>query len=1281
MSWNRPFSALTGASSASPVRLAVSFLTIGVLVVGTVWFSVTSKGASLPLSQSPLQGEAAIAHLKQQGLYNSLREAMIASRYGIQPVPGSVDTYAARNPAHELQAEFSPDGLRLENRAPEHQRQLVMKLHSLGYGDRQRAVTVATLKAQGQRVDYTHKLSISRSRATSRQTHPSIQEWFINRPEGLEQGFTLFEPPAERLTGEPLRLTLEIAGELRMRASNDRQAVELMDKFGRGVLRYDHLKVTDTQGRELRAWMSVKGRELRLVVEDETASYPLTIDPTITQQAYLKASNTEALDRFGAAVAISGDTIVVGAPLEDSNATGINGNQANNTASSSGAAYVFTRSGANWSQQAYLKASNTGASDRFGAAVAISGDTIVIGASSEASNATGVNGDQANNLAGSSGAAYVFTRSAGIWTQQAYLKASNTGAGDEFGTSVAISGDTIVVGALFEESNATGVNGDQANNLATRSGAAYVFTRSGANWSQQAYLKASNTGTSDEFGWSVAVSGDTIVVGALLEDSNATGINGDQANNAASSSGAAYVFTRNAGIWSQQAYLKASNTDAGDQFGTSVAISGDTIVVGALFEDSNATGIDGDQVNNLTSNSGAAYVFTRSAGIWGQQAYLKASNTEAADQFGTSISISGDSIVVGALFEDSNATGVNGDQANNLTSNSGAAYAFALPSSGTLPIISTTAFSPLTRERGAAVINSAIATVSNSEGVATAISVVVNGSATATVNGVTLSNIVNTSGTITADVVADCTASNASFTLTARNGSLTADAVFTVNVTADTKPPILSCPLDITTSADSASCDQMVNYATPVGSDNCGTASVLCNPASGSAFPKGTSTVSCTATDGSGNTANCSFSVTVTDTTPPTMSCPGNLTEPTNAGQCQAVVSYPTPGASDNCSGVGTVTCAPASGTAFQKGSTTVTCTVSDAAGNSTSCRFSVVVQDQEAPTLNCPANITAQTGAKQCSAVVSYVTPTASDNCSGVGTVTCTPASGSVFPKGTTTVTCSALDASGNPATCSFTVMVNDNTPPTIVCPANIKQPTDSGVCSAVVNFTIPAATDNCSGVTVMCSPSSGSTFPKGTTTVSCTATDTAGNQAACSFTVTVQDAQPPRIICPANIVWMTSAPNQTTVAVTYAAPTVVDNCGSSTVVCSPPSASAFPVGTTTVTCTATNSSGNQASCSFTVTVYDVCIQDDSDSSRKLIFNSVTGAYVFTCGTQTWSGIGSVEQHGQEITLTHKKGDRRVKATISGAPFRATASLQSPPNNPPCLINDSSVLNNDCSQ
>jgi hypothetical protein len=203
----------------------------------------------------------------------------------------------------------------------------------------------------------------------------------------------------------------------------------------------------------------------------------------------------------------------------------------------------------------------------------------------------------------------VFTRTAGAWTQQAYLKASNTDAGDRFGQGLAIDGDTLVAGARFEASAASGVNGDQSDNSAPIAGAVYVFTRTAGAWTQQAYLKPSNAGANQNFGGSVAIAGDLVVVGARLEDSNATGINGDQKNSSAPDSGAVYLFTRSGGLWTQKDYLKATNSEAGDEFGVSVALSGTTLAVGALYEGSNATGVNGNQADNSAPNSGAVYVF------------------------------------------------------------------------------------------------------------------------------------------------------------------------------------------------------------------------------------------------------------------------------------------------------------------------------------------------------------------------------------------------------------------------------------------------------------------------------------------------------------------------------------------------------------------------------------------------------------------------------------------------------------------------------------------------
>lgn len=655
-----------------------------------------------------------------QSDWANIRQAYDHHRHGVVSVQGGLE---ARNPGQQLTTRFDSRGFL--TRPDGATWQWGLELQSYGFLGHEQSVSekCANVRRDGGRVTY--------------DWDNKLQEWFINDQRGLEHGFTVKSRPAgAAVNSQPATLDflLSIRGGLCPQVQPDGTGVAFMTSDGNAVLTYDGLTVLDADGRKLPARFDTTpdSRLLRIAIDERGARYPLTVDPFV-RQAYLKASNTGAGDYFGQAVAISGDTVVVGAIFEDSSATGVNGNQNDNTGGNSGAAYVFVRNGNFWSQQAYLKASNTGADDNFGIDVAISGDTIVVGADREDSSATGVNGDQALNNAGNSGAAYVFVRNGTTWTQQAYLKASNTGASDQFGSAVAISGDTIVVGAYREDSNATGVNGNESDNSAVDSGATYVFVRNGTTWSQQAYLKASNTEAADYFGGSVAIASDTILVGSEGEDSNATGIDGNQSDNSALLAGAAYVFVRDGTTWAQQAYLKASNTEGGDGFGVSVSVSGDTALIGAWGEDSSAGGVNGNQASNGAGQSGAGYVFTRNGNTWTQQAYLKAPspavqayfgrvaalsgdvailgapenfslsgsahiyvrsvgnwthentffdyniNPVESDLFGRSVAVSGQTVVIGQPLEDSNATGINGSLYDTSSANSGAAFVYVVP--------------------------------------------------------------------------------------------------------------------------------------------------------------------------------------------------------------------------------------------------------------------------------------------------------------------------------------------------------------------------------------------------------------------------------------------------------------------------------------------------------------------------------------------------------------------------------------------------------------------------
>ncbi|GAA5530954.1 hypothetical protein Hgul01_04778 [Herpetosiphon gulosus] len=394
---------------------------------------------------------------------------------------------------------------------------------------------------------------------------------------------------------------------------------------------------------------------------------------TWSQQAYLKASQVSAEDGFGTHVAIHGDTIVVGAPHEDSSTTGVQ-NSATPTvdeaALDAGAVYVFVRTETIWQQQAYLKASQVSPADMVGTSVAITGDTIVVGATGEASSTAGVQNSATptvDETTPEAGAALVFTRNGTTWSQQAYLKASQVSAGDIFGKYVAIADDTIVVGAPQEDSSTVGIQHSATptvDEAALDAGAAYVFVRSGTMWNQQAYLKASQVSAGDIFGWSVAVDGETIVVGVPHDDSSTTGIQNSATptvDEASIDAGAASVFMRSGTTWSQQAYFKASQVSAGDIVGFSVAVDGDTIVVGAPHEDSSRAGVQNSAVPTVDEamlDAGAAYRFSRSGTTWSQQAYLKAVQVSASDIVGFSVAVDGETIVIGAPYEDSSTTGV-----------------------------------------------------------------------------------------------------------------------------------------------------------------------------------------------------------------------------------------------------------------------------------------------------------------------------------------------------------------------------------------------------------------------------------------------------------------------------------------------------------------------------------------------------------------------------------------------------------------------------------------------
>ncbi len=498
--------------------------------------------------------------------------------------------------------------------------------------------------------------SVIRSSASANRVtfdHGRVQEWFVNEPAGLEQGFTVLAP---RSRGS-LSLVLQTNGDLQPAVSGNE--IVFRDASGT-LLRYGGMRSWDVTGRNLPSRLSVVNRQIRLEVEDAGARYPVTVDPILQTAELIDPSPASPFDEFGSSVSVSGDgkTVLIGAPgvIDTKGAS-----------DSKGAAYVFERSGNVWALKAKLTAFDGSLRDLFGNAVALSSDgkTALIGAVGK------------NNRGG---AAYAFILSGGTWNPLEELAAPNAAAGDAFGVSVALSadGNTALIGA-------DGKNNGQ--------GAAYTFTLSDAM--RQDVVAADAFAAGDGFGNSVALSsdGNTALIGAA-------GKNNGQ--------GAAYTFTRSGGTWSQQTKLTAFDGVAHDQFGSSVALASDgkTTLIGApgknntegavydftqgfgnseqelIASDANTGDAFGSSVALSSDGNtaligapgradleGLAYVFTLSGGTWFQQRELTASDAGAEAAFGSAVALSGE----GTAF-----IGAPGKSVPGVAEQAGAAYAFTM---------------------------------------------------------------------------------------------------------------------------------------------------------------------------------------------------------------------------------------------------------------------------------------------------------------------------------------------------------------------------------------------------------------------------------------------------------------------------------------------------------------------------------------------------------------------------------------------------------------------------
>jgi hypothetical protein len=438
---------------------------------------------------------------------------------------------------------------------------------------------------------------------------------------------------------------------------------------------------------------------------------------------------------------------------------------------------------------------------------------------------------------------------------------------------------------------------------------------------------------------------------------------------------------------------------------------------------------------------------------------------------------------------------------------------------------------------------------------------------------------------------------------------------------ADQVPPVLSLPVSPDVAEATSSAGAAVNYTATATDAKDGDRPVNCTPASGSTFPLGDTTVSCSSTDTSANTATGTFTVHVSDTIAPVINATSVTADATSAAG--AVVSYAA-STSDAVDGPGTATCSPASGSTFPLGATTVSCTATDAAGNSSSGSLTVTVQDRSAPNVTAPDNVTAEAAGAD-GAAVSYDAASAIDDVDGAVPATCTPSSGSTFALGATLDTCTATDSSGNTGSATFTVTVTDTTAPVVTGPHNITAEATSPT-GAAVSWAAPTASDAVDGApAVTCDHTSGSAFPLGTTTVNCSSTDAAGNTGTAPFTVTVGDTTAPTLTVSGDQVAEATSPEGA--PANYDAPTATDIVdGSDTASCSPSSGSTFGFGDTTVACTATDAAGNTGTKTFTVTVHDTTAPSITVPANQAV--SETGpsgaAVTFTAPSVTDNGDAS---------------------------------------------------------
>ena len=798
-------------------------------------------------------------------------------------------------------------------------------------------------------------------------------------------------------------------------------------------------------------------------------------------------------DHFGAAVAVEGDLVAIGAPGK---------------MQGRGAVFLYRRVGNGWwNYEGTLTAFDAPLGAAFGSALAIENEMIVVGAPGTV-----------NGLG--SGAVYLFSRESGMWLQEQKLESDTLTDGDMLGSALAIHEGTIVAGAP----------GYDAGGM-TNSGLVIIFEESAGTWTESLSISANNPSPFASFGFSIDVDQDRLLVGAPGENVE---------------TGAAYLHTRLANMWIDQVKMEPLVPEEGGLFGADVGLDVKTLVISAP-----AAGSDQGQV----------VIYRQQGADWlREEPMTQIVDRQPGEQFGSSLSCQLPFLIVGSSGQNSGDSlwiSVYNDCNSNLEDDICDVTQGLEPDCNFNLVPDSCEISDGTKQD------------CDGNGIPDECQISTGELPDCNMNG-----------------IPDACDISSGFSLDCNLDGNPDEC----QTGADPNPPSISnMPGPFSVSTDQGICGAVLTWDEPVATDDCGVDSLESSHASGSLFSTGLTVVTYTATDVSGNVRTAMFTVVVTDNELPTLSdFQAEVIAEAGQGVCELSVSWPNPTPQDNCA-VFSSSVSHQPGTLFPIGTTEVVYTLMDSNGNMSTLNMNVIVLDTSAPEIvDLPADIQSGTDLGSCNKIVEWIDPTSTDDCT-VESFTSTHQSGDTFDLGTTVVTYTVVDAGGNSVHQSFNVTITDQELPTFTAaPASISTGNDPGDCGALITWAPAVVNDNCGIASMTSSHQPGDHFDLGDTEVSITTTDVNGNVSTHLFTITILDTEAPVLSnIPQNIV-LNNDPAECTAVYNWGLPQISDNCGISTFEGSSNSGESFPLGTTTVEYLLVDTSGNQSTGSFDITVND---------------------------------------------------------------------------------------------